>query len=281
MGLSQTEQQTESRHARIRRQLNTPYQIAVLSVKGGVGRTTTVSALGSTFAGLRPDRVVAVDANPDFGDLPSRSSRHPFGLTLRDLAQATKLEAYSAVQSFTSIANSDLAVVASPWSPSSVEALSGAEYLSAVGVLRKHYNLMLIDCGTGVLDSVTATVLRTSDAAVVATPATVRGVTGAVATLEWLNRHGLHRLVASSIIAIVHQQSTKPVVEVNRIEELFDSANHSTFQLPYDEHLAEGGEIDLRLVQKDTALAFEELAAALADGFPAESVGQQKLGGHW
>ncbi|WP_067566619.1 MinD/ParA family ATP-binding protein [Nocardia acidivorans] len=268
LGLSPAELRTEDRHARIRRQLGTAYQIAVLNVKGGVGRTTTVAALGATFASLRPDRVTAIDANPDFGDLAARTSRHPFGLTLRDLAQERHLDAFSAVQSFASITNSDLAVVSSPWSPAAMEALTGSEYLAATETLRKHYNLLLVDCGTGVLGSAASAVLESSDSVVLVTPATVRGVTGAVATLEWLNAHGQYRLAANSVIAIVLQQPSKPVVEVERIEELFATAQRPTLVIPYDEHLAEGGEIDLRLLDKDTALAFEELAATVADGFP-------------
>ncbi|MET9489871.1 MinD/ParA family protein [Nocardia sp. NPDC006630] len=281
LGLSPVEQRTEERRTRIRRQLTSTYQIAVINVKGGVGRTTTVAALGSTFADLRPDRVVAIDANPDFGDLPSRTGRHPYGLSLRDLAQATNVEAFSAVQSYTSINNADLAVIASPWTSAATEALSGQEYLKAVEVLRLHYNLLLIDCGTGVLDSSTGTVLQTSDAVVVVTPATVRGVTGAVATLEWMNTHGLHRLVAKTMVAIVYQHPAKPDVELGRIEELFEAAHRPTCVLPYDPHLAEGGEIDLRLLAKETALAFEELAAGLADAFPANVVPVRGDRGGW
>lgn len=268
LGLSPAEQRAEDRKTRIRRQLTTTYQIAVISVKGGVGRTTTAATLGSTFAGLRPDRVVAIDANPDFGDLSTRTCRHPYGLTLRDLAQSQNLDAFSAVQSFTSINSSDLAVIASPWSTEATEALSGREYSTAVEVLRKHFNLLVVDCGTGVLDSVTSTVLQTSDAVVVVTPATVGGVTGAVATLNWLSSHGLQHLIAKSIVGIVHHQPLKPTVDVDAIEKLFETAQRPTCVLPYDAHLAEGGEIDLRLLEKETVLAFEELAAWLADGFP-------------
>ncbi|MFE7744987.1 AAA family ATPase [Nocardia sp. NPDC057455] len=268
LGLSPAEQRAEDRKTRIRRQLTTTYQIAVISVKGGVGRTTTAATLGSTFAGLRPDRVVAIDANPDFGDLSTRTCRHPYGLTLRDLAQAQNLDAFSAVQSFTSINSSDLAVIASPWSTEATEALSGREYSTAVETLRKHFNLLVVDCGTGVLDSVTATVLQTSDAVVVVTPATVGGVTGAVATLNWLSSHGLQHLIAKSIVGIVHHQPLKPTVDVDAIEKLFETAQRPTCVLPYDAHLAEGGEIDLRLLEKETVLAYEELAAWLADGFP-------------
>ncbi len=268
LGLSPAEQRAEDRRARIRTQLNTPYQIAVISVKGGVGRTTTVATLGSTFGALRPDRVVAVDANPDFGDLPTRTAPHPYGLTLRDLAQASNLEAFSTVQSFMSINSADLATIASPWTIEANEALSGREYATAVEVLRRHFNLLLVDCGTGVLDSVTLSVLKTSDAVVVVTPPTVGGVKGAVATLNWLSSHGMQHLIAKSVVSIVHQQSSKPVVDVAAIEKLFATGQRPTCILPFDDHLAEGGEIDLRLVNKETLLAFEELAAGLADGFP-------------
>ncbi|MEU4345498.1 MinD/ParA family protein [Nocardia sp. NPDC023852] len=273
LGLSPAEQRAEDRRNRIRRQLTSTYQIAVVSVKGGVGRTTTAATLGSTFASLRPDRVVAIDANPDFGDLATRTSRHPYGLTLRDLAVSQNLDAFSAVQSFTSINSADLAVIASPWTTEATEALSGREYSTAVEVLRRHYNLLLVDCGTGVLDSATATVLQTSDAVVVVTPATVGGVTGAVATLNWLSAHGLQHLIAKSIVAIVHHQPVKPTVDVDAIEKLFATAHRPTTVLPYDAHLAEGGEIDLRLLEKESLLAFEELAAWLADGFPGYLTG--------
>ncbi|WP_280233660.1 MinD/ParA family ATP-binding protein [Nocardia cyriacigeorgica] len=281
LGLSPAEQRTEERRGRIRRQLNSTYQIAMVSVKGGVGRTTTTAALGSTFAGLRPDRVVAIDANPDFGDLSTRTVRHPYGLTLRELARDPNLSAFSAVQSYTSINSSNLAVLASPWTTEANEALSGTEYGTGVEILRRHYNLLMVDCGTGVLDSATRTVLQTSDAVVVVTPATVGGVTGAVATLNWLSTHGLDRLIAKSIVAIVHHQPLKPTVDVEAIENLFATAQRPTFTLPYDPHLAEGGEIDLRLVAKETLLAFEELAAALADDFPTHLAGDPGHHGGW
>ncbi|WP_306355963.1 MULTISPECIES: MinD/ParA family protein [unclassified Nocardia] len=267
-GLSPAEQRAEDRRTRIRRQIPGTYQIAVVSVKGGVGRTTTAATLGSTFASIRYDRVVAVDANPDFSDLGTRTVRHPYGLTLRDLAQARDLRAFSAVQAYTTTNNANLVVVASPWATDATRALSGEEYAAAVQTLRVHYNLVLVDCGTGVFDSATNSVLASSDAVLVVTPATVGGVTGAVATLNWLGSHGLERLVHRSSVAIVHQHPVKPNVDVAAIEQLFATAERPTYTLPYDAHLAEGGEIDLRLLGSDTVLAFEELAAALSDGFP-------------
>ena len=46
--------------------------IAIVSPKGGVGKTTVTSLLGSLLAFLRRDRVIAVETNPDWGSLGRR-----------------------------------------------------------------------------------------------------------------------------------------------------------------------------------------------------------------
>src|SRR5262249_16188885 len=51
------------------------HSIAVLSLKGGVGKTTTTVGLGATLASSLGERVVAVDANPDFGTLDQRGPK--------------------------------------------------------------------------------------------------------------------------------------------------------------------------------------------------------------
>ena len=58
--------------ARINAPLLGCHKIALLSLKGGVGKTTMTATLGATFASLRGDRVVAVDANPDRGTLSQK-----------------------------------------------------------------------------------------------------------------------------------------------------------------------------------------------------------------
>src|SRR5206468_10872349 len=60
------------------------HRVAVLSLKGGVGKTTTAVGLGATLATLRGDRVIAVDANPDRGTL-SDKVRLETAATIRDL----------------------------------------------------------------------------------------------------------------------------------------------------------------------------------------------------
>ena len=59
-------------------------RIAVMSRKGGVGKTTTTLQLGHTFASHRGDRVIALDGNPDAGSLAYRVRRETTA-TITDL----------------------------------------------------------------------------------------------------------------------------------------------------------------------------------------------------
>jgi MinD-like ATPase involved in chromosome partitioning or flagellar assembly len=268
-GLSAAEERAEQRRALIRTQVTAPHQIAVMSVKGGVGRTTTTAALGSTFAGIRADRVVAFDAGGGFGDLAARTRTHPQGLTMQDLVRGPRLDSFAAVQAFATTNSADLDVVASPWSSAADVELTVAEYAIGFGELRKHYNLLLADCGTGLSDPATIAVLSTSNSVVVVTSATVGGVSGAVATLNWLFSHGLRHLVAKAVVALVHQRPDHPVVDIGEVENIFASARRPTVVIPFDSHLAEGSEIDMRLLRAETRLAFEELAVDMVAHFPS------------
>jgi MinD-like ATPase involved in chromosome partitioning or flagellar assembly len=267
-GQSQAEQSEQDRYDRIRRPLPTMYQVAMVSVKGGVGRTTTAVALASVFAKLRPDRVLAVDANPHFGDLATRSVRHPYGLTLRDLVQAPDTSVFSSVLAYTATNAADLTVMASPWRSELDEPLSATEFAAAAEILRHHFNLVLVDCGTGLLDSATGRVLATSHAIVVVTSATFGGLNGAVATFGWLHAHGLQHLIARSVVVVVNQHPVKPNIDLGAVGELFQRAQRPTYMLPYDAHLAEGGPIDLRLLDPKTELALEDLAVGLIEFAP-------------
>jgi hypothetical protein len=47
------------------------YQIPVISIKGGVGRTRIVAGMGTVFGRFRTEPVIAIDADPTYGTLGS------------------------------------------------------------------------------------------------------------------------------------------------------------------------------------------------------------------
>ena len=100
------ESAAERRRSELAARARTPvcgghHRVAVLSLKGGVGKTTTTVGLGATLASLRGDRVIAVDANPDRGTL-SDKLRLETSATVRDLLnERHQIHRYADVRAYT------------------------------------------------------------------------------------------------------------------------------------------------------------------------------------
>ncbi|RYE40317.1 MAG: hypothetical protein EOP24_41300 [Hyphomicrobiales bacterium] len=73
-----------------------PEYVAVFGGKGGAGKTTTSTGLGSMLAGVMRDRVAVVDSNPDKGTLRLKFPTGQAALPLQQLAGRTEqLRSYS------------------------------------------------------------------------------------------------------------------------------------------------------------------------------------------
>jgi len=73
LGPSAKQRDEDELARRISRQLQGSYNTAVLSLKGGIGKTSTTVGVGLTLAEFRGDPPCAIDANPDSGDLVERA----------------------------------------------------------------------------------------------------------------------------------------------------------------------------------------------------------------
>ncbi|MFD6673513.1 AAA family ATPase [Rhodococcus zopfii] len=256
---------------RIRQPIGGDYRIAVLSLKGGVGKTTTTVGLGSTFASLRGDCVIAVDANPDFGTLAQRLPQQTRS-TVRDLlAAAPNIERYSDVRAHTSQASSRLEVLASERDPAVSEAFSESDYRQVIEVLQVYYNIILTDCGTGIMHSAMRGVLDLANALVLVSSPAIDGARSAAATLDWLQHHGFEDLVARTVVVVSAARPGASNIDMEALTAHFLARCRAVQVVPFDEHLAEGAELDLGLMRPATRRAFAELAAMVADDFPPAS----------
>ncbi|MGI0541511.1 AAA family ATPase [Corynebacterium aquatimens] len=267
-GASRREQGWNSLQETIRTPLRGDYRIAVMSLKGGVGKTTTTVALGSVFAQARGDRVIAIDANPDFGTLAQRVAA-PGPATIRDLLSASDTTRYAQVRAFTTQGLSRLEVIGSERDPAVSEAFSESDYRRAVDILQHHYNLILTDCGTGLMHSAMAGVLDLANTLVLVSSPALDGAQSASATLDWLTLHGYERLAANAVVVISSTASPKPAIDMDRLVEHFAARTKAVHVIPYDPHLAEGSVVDVDRVARSTRRAYEELAATVAGDFGA------------
>ena len=244
------------------------HKIAVISLKGGVGKTTTTTALGATLASERQDRVVAIDANPDAGTLSLRVRRES-SATIRDMIpQLPHLTNYMAVRRYTSQAPSGLEILANDGDPALSTAFTDEDYRQVVDCLGQHYPIILTDSGTGLLHNAMHGVLDLADQLIVIATPSVDGATSASTTFDWLNVHGYADLVQRSITVVSEARRTSKTIRVNDIVAHFRARCRGVVAVPYDEHLAAGAEVDLAQMKPKTRAAYFNLATLVAEDFP-------------
>ncbi len=253
--------------ARVNRPLMGCYKIAVLSLKGGVGKTTVTATLGATFASLRGDRVVAVDANPDRGTLSQKIPLETSATVRNLLRDAQRVRRYSDVRAYTSQGGSRLEVLASEQDPAVSEAFSEDDYRRTVTLLEHFYNIVLTDCGTGLMHSAMYGVLGLADQLIIVSSGSIDGARSASATMDWLDAHGHGDLVKNSVAVINSVHRSAGGVDLGKVAEHFAARCRTVAQIPFDAHLEEGAEVDLDRLEPGTRLALLELAAAVADAF--------------
>ena len=243
------------------------HRVAVLSLKGGVGKTTTAVGLGATLATLRGDRVIAIDANPDRGTL-SDKVRLETAATIRDLLnERDQVSRYADVRAFTSQAPSRLEVLASDRDPGVSVAFGADDYCDAARMLEHFYSICITDCGTGLLHSAMSGVLRLADQIILVSSPSVDGARSASATLDWLEAHNHGDLVRNGVVVLsAIRPKSKSTVDLDRLEHHFAARCRAVARIPYDPHLEEGAEIELELLSSETAESYLALAAVVGDG---------------
>jgi putative peptide zinc metalloprotease protein len=245
-------------------------RIAVVSRKGGVGKTTTTLNLGHTFAHHRGDRVIALDGNPDAGSLGYRVRRETGNTITNLLVSREEVTRYADIRAFTSQAPSRLEVLAADDDPRITDSLKEDDYRTAVDLLEVHYNLICMDTGTGVLESASKGILQLADHLVLVTAPSLDSGRAASSTLDWLEKNGHADLVAGSV-AVINGVRSKGMVDLDRVERHFQARCRAVVRIPWDPLLEAGAEAALEDMRPTTRDSYLELAASVASGFAEQS----------
>jgi len=143
--------------------------IAVLSPKGGVGKTTTTALIGSMLAYLRRDRVVAVDTNSDWGSLGRKLV--PDHLVFIDDLLSGPLGAgqMTPTQLDSSLGRGPdgLMVAPAPTDQQRAASLDETAYATLFGRLQQLVGTLVLDCGTGLESAPAKAALGCADQLVV------------------------------------------------------------------------------------------------------------------
>ncbi|PJE22808.1 MAG: hypothetical protein CK431_14550 [Mycobacterium sp.] len=266
-GASRKERQQDHLLAEIRQPIVGDFRIAVLSIKGGVGKTTTTFGLGSALATVRHDRVIAVDANPDRGTLGERVGDLSTRSTVRDLLSDPNINRYADVRNHTLMATSRLEVLASEQDPAVSEIFGADDYRRTVDILRHYYNIILTDCGTGIMHSAMSAVLDLAHTIVLVSSPAIDAARSASATLDWLMQHGHSGLVREAHVVLSASRPGSAALKLDKVYEHFQSRCRSIHLIPFDPHLAEGADVDFGRLNPATRQAYLELAGSVAENF--------------
>ncbi|MDQ3454567.1 MAG: AAA family ATPase [Actinomycetota bacterium] len=267
-GLSKEERFQRDRLQRITTPVRGCHRIAVVSLKGGVGKTTTAACLGLTLAHYRGDRVVAVDANPDSGTLAERLVGSG-GASVTDLLDnASSISSFTEMAAYTLLAER-LQVLGSDQDPHSSKPFDEASYRATDEILSRFFTIVLVDSGSGLLHPAMAGTLALADSLVVVAGPTVDGASRAAKTLDWLVAHGHGPLVAQAVAVITSIRPDAGEVNVDVLRNHLAARCREVVEIPYDPHLATGGRIDRLQLRRQTADAYVSVAAAVAGAFSA------------
>lgn len=257
---------------RISRQLQGSYNTAVLSLKGGIGKTSTTVGVGLTLAEFRGDAPCAIDANPDSGDLVERALGEGIYQQASPRTITDLLKNIDSVDSLTALARymhhaGRLHLIAGEQDPEVSDSLTAEEYLRIRKLISGYYSVALTDCGTGVTHNAMSGILQSADNLVIAAGYAVSGAKRARSTLQWLAHHGYEDLARNAIVVITDKDEVSSRVDKDAIEEHLSGICRQLIAVPHDRGVADGDLVTLDVLRPETRRAYKEIAAAIVDGY--------------
>ena len=237
--------------------------IAIISPKGGVGKTTNTFLVGNLLAGHLNLRAIAVDANPDFGTLAAlapdklRATKHLDDL-IKELDQVSTAAELSP---YVSRLPSGLHILGAPTDAEAMWQLGPEAYGKLLSFLGMFYEAVILDLGTGITDPLAQFAVERSDQLVVVT------------TPEWVTSQSvlsaLGHLKHERTTLVLNQALKEHTADVRRIEGYFrEQRLRRSVTIPYDERLRtmlDSGTYSLEALDRDTRLPVKLLGLAVTE----------------
>jgi MinD-like ATPase involved in chromosome partitioning or flagellar assembly len=250
---------------RERRRVTRTNLAAVVSPKGGVGKTTCSYLIGDLLAARPKLRVLAIDTNPDFGTLGKLApdayrSEHQ----LTDvIAQMDHIRSAPELDPYMSTTPTGLHLLAAPQRPEAMEAMTPEMYGRLLSFLGRFYHVILLDLGTGLTEPLARFALERADQAVV------------VNTSDWITSSTVLDALDYVLLRLGGHQLTMVINKAPRKADL--KALESNLRghriprhvtIPQDERLRQmldSGTYVCERLERRTRTAVKQLALAIAD----------------
>lgn len=205
--------------------------VAVYSPKGGVGTTTIATNIAVAAARKRPDRVVLVDLDLQFGGVATHLNLEP-KQTLADVVRdESALREPELLRTYAIRHESGLHVLASPPTPESAELITPEHVAHVLSALLDGYDSVVIDAGS-VLDERTMRVFEAAETIVLPVYPDIAALKAVHGLLDYLNEAGS---VGAKSTFVLNNMFAREILKPRDIEAALGTKISS--DLPYDPFL--------------------------------------------
>jgi pilus assembly protein CpaE len=205
--------------------------VAVYSPKGGVGTTTIATNIAVAAAQRRPDRVVLVDLDLQFGGVATHlnlDAKQTLADVIRD---ETAMREPEFLRTYAVRHDSGLHVIAAPSSPESAELVTADHVAHLIGALLEGYESVVIDAGS-VLDERTLAVFEAAETIVLAVYPEISALKAMHGLLDYLNEAGS---IGAKSTFILNNLFARNILKLRDIEAALGTK--ISLDLPYDAFL--------------------------------------------
>jgi MinD-like ATPase involved in chromosome partitioning or flagellar assembly len=240
-----------------------PNVIALISPRGGVGKTTGTFLAGNLLASHLKLRAIAVDANPDFGTLGRLLGQHARAeRSLADLLDdADRLATAAELRRYVSRLPSGLHLLAAPKDATLTASLGPDRYGELIALLSCFYDTVLLDLGTGVTGPLARLAIDRADQLVLVT--TPDRLTATVVL------DALDHLPSEQVTVVVNKAHPHPADELRAVEACFGARRpHGAVTIPFDRRLTtmlDTGTYSLEALDPPTRLSVKRLGISVAE----------------
>jgi MinD-like ATPase involved in chromosome partitioning or flagellar assembly len=240
--------------------------ILIANPKGGVGKTPSAILIGGVLATVRGGSVCVVEVSDDAGSLTFRSEGNPtrgIGELVRDahtISTAGQLAGYTAPQtSYASVIGTVTGTAGRR------PRLSQDDVVAAASVIDQFYSLRIMDSGNQPSSPAFEGAVHTADALIIPLYNAGDAALEAVALLDSLTAAGgkSDELAANAVLLRLSDGRPENAHVVARVDRILERSGARVFDIPYDSHIAERGELTLSHLAESTRCAFTSAAAGI------------------
>lgn len=205
--------------------------VAVYSPKGGVGTTTVAVNVAVAAASKRPDKVVLVDLDLQFGGVATHLNLDPRQTIVDAVRDEAALREPELLRTYAMRHDSGLHILAAPVGPEAAELITPDHVTHMIGTLLEAYEAVVIDAGS-TLDERTLNVFEAAEAIILPVYPEIAALKAVHALLDYLNEAGAFGAKATFVL---NNMFAREILKPRDIESAL--GQKISLDLPYDPFL--------------------------------------------